>query len=142
MDNDRISRLTERQCLSLRLVYAHMSSKEIARHLGIEPGSVDQHIKSAMRILGVSNRREAAKMLADSEKDSRGVSETPADSIGMSAPTPFRGSLLPLSINGSRPTDIGWTKRLGWIAAITVGAALSFGALAAVAEAFTRLMRH
>jgi len=71
MDRDRIARLTEKQRACLRLVYAHMSSKEIAPKLGVEPGTVDQYVKAAMRILGVSDRRAAAKMLAEHEAGAR-----------------------------------------------------------------------
>jgi DNA-binding CsgD family transcriptional regulator len=67
MDPDRIARLTEMQRKCLRLVYAHLSSKEIAPRLGVEPGTVDQYIKAAMRTLGVSDRRAAARMLAEHE---------------------------------------------------------------------------
>lgn len=67
MDPERIARLTEKQRECLRLVYAHLSSKEIAPRLGVEPGTVDQYIKAAMRALGVSDRRAAAKLLAEHE---------------------------------------------------------------------------
>jgi DNA-binding CsgD family transcriptional regulator len=67
MDRKRIARLTEHQRTCLRFVYAHMTSKEIAPLMGIEPGSVDQHIKAAMRILGVDGRRTAARILAEHE---------------------------------------------------------------------------
>ena len=67
MDPERIARQTEMQRNCLRLVYAHLSSKEIAPRLGVEPGTVDQYIKAAMRILGVSDRRAAARMLAEHE---------------------------------------------------------------------------
>jgi DNA-binding CsgD family transcriptional regulator len=67
MNEKRLARLTDKQRECLRLVYAHMSSKEIAPLLGVEPGTVDQYIKAAMRILGVSDRRAAAKMLAEQE---------------------------------------------------------------------------
>lgn len=67
MDPDRIARLTDTQRKCLRLVYAHLSSKEIAPRLGVEPGTVDQYIKAAMRTLGVSDRRAAARILAEHE---------------------------------------------------------------------------
>jgi len=67
MDRNRIDRLTEQQRNCLRHVYAHRTSKEIAPLLGIEPGSVDQHIKAAMRILDVPDRRTAARVLAQHE---------------------------------------------------------------------------
>ena len=67
MDRKRIARLTEQQRTCLRFVYAHMTSKEIAPLMGIEPGSVDQHIKAAMRTLGVGDRRTAARIHAEEE---------------------------------------------------------------------------
>lgn len=67
MDPKRIARLTEQQRACLRYVYAHLTSKEIAPILGIAPGSVDQHIKAAMRILDVEDRRTAARILAEYE---------------------------------------------------------------------------
>ena len=67
MDGERIGRLTEQQRVCLRLVYSHLTSKEIAPRLGIAPNSVDQHIKAAMRTLGVSDRRAAAFILAQYE---------------------------------------------------------------------------
>lgn len=67
MDRKRIARLTEQQRTCLRFVYRHMTSKEIAPLMGIEPGSVDQHIKAAMRVLGVGDRRSAARILAEYE---------------------------------------------------------------------------
>lgn len=67
MDPNRIARLTEQQRACLRHVYAHLTSKEIAPIMGIAPGSVDQHIKAAMRILDVEDRRTAARVLADFE---------------------------------------------------------------------------
>lgn len=67
MEREPLARLTEQQRTCLRLVYAHLTSKQIAPMLGIEPGSVDQHIKAAMRILGVADRRTAARMLAEHE---------------------------------------------------------------------------
>jgi len=67
MDEQRLNRLTDKQRDCLRLVYVHLSSKEIAPRLGVEPGTVDQYIKAAMRTLGVSERRHAAQMLAEHE---------------------------------------------------------------------------
>ncbi len=68
MDEKRLARLTEQQRICLRHVYAHRTSKEIAPLLGIEPNTVDQHIKAAMRILDVTDRRTAACMLAEYEQ--------------------------------------------------------------------------
>jgi DNA-binding CsgD family transcriptional regulator len=73
MGLDRLIRLTEQQRICLRHVYAHKTSKEIAPLMGIEPGSVDQHIKAAMKTLGVPDRRSAARLLAQHE----GLPEAP-----------------------------------------------------------------
>lgn len=66
-DLDRLARLTEGQKECLRLVYRHMSSKDIARELGISPHSVDARLRSAIRTLGVANRTDAALRLAAHE---------------------------------------------------------------------------
>ena len=146
MNVERIARLTEQQRVCLRLVCAQMTSKEIARLLGIEPGSVDQHIKAAMRILGVGDRRTAARMLADYEKD--GEIAAPAglrmqdEQMAYQVMRSRQEPLLPLPWEGLRPTNVGWRKRLAWIAALTIGGAVAFGALIAAAETVSRLLRR
>ena len=62
-----MARLTERERTFLRLVASNMSSKEIAQQFGIEPGTVDKALKSAMAKLGTSSRRAAARMLVQDE---------------------------------------------------------------------------
>jgi DNA-binding CsgD family transcriptional regulator len=143
MDADRLSRLTDKQRVCLRLVYAHMSSKEIAQQLGVEPGTVDQYIKAAIRILGVGDRRAAAKLLAEYEGGGAAHvglrlqdEQTPFD-----AEPPRRDPVLPLPLEGLRPTYVGWGRRLLWILLIAIGIALAFLILIAAAEAFTRLIQ-
>lgn len=63
----RLSKLTEGQKACLRLVYRHMSSKDIARELGISPHTVDARLRAAIHSLGVANRTEAALQLAAHE---------------------------------------------------------------------------
>lgn len=67
MDRERLDRLTDAQRTCLRMVLMHMSSKDIARELGISPHTVDQRVKAAMQILGVDSRVEAARILARHE---------------------------------------------------------------------------
>jgi DNA-binding CsgD family transcriptional regulator len=90
MDWGRIERLTEQQRTCLRHVFQHLTSKEIAPLLGIEPGSVDQHIKAAMKTLGVGDRRTAARIFAEYEA---------AQEAGEGAPQapvpPVRGAFAP-----------------------------------------------
>lgn len=139
MNREGLSRLTEQQRICLRHVYAHMTSKEIAPLLGIEPNSVDQHIKMAMRTLGVGDRRAAARMLAEFEGALQPVAMREEQAAFRA--TPEREPVLPLPYDGIRPTNVGWTKRVVWIAAITVGCTISFAALIAAAEAFERFLR-
>jgi DNA-binding CsgD family transcriptional regulator len=48
---------------------------------------------------------------------------------------------LPLPIGGASPDDLGWLKRLAWIAGIAIGIALAFGGLVGGVDALTRLLR-
>ncbi len=60
-------RLSEGQKDCLRLVMLHFSSKEIARKLCVSPHTVDKRLKTAIAILGVATRVDAARILAQSE---------------------------------------------------------------------------
>ncbi|MBN9318251.1 MAG: helix-turn-helix transcriptional regulator [Caulobacterales bacterium] len=55
--------LTPRELDCLRLVALHLTSKAIAKQLGISPYTVDKHLREALQKLGVSTRREAAIVL-------------------------------------------------------------------------------
>lgn len=59
--------LTEGQRDCLRLVYQHMTSKDIARILGVSPHTVDMRLRTAMKTLQVSSRIEAARLLVADE---------------------------------------------------------------------------
>jgi DNA-binding CsgD family transcriptional regulator len=61
-----IARLTPRERECLRLA-GRMTSKDIARHLGISPHTVDERIGAAVKKLGAANRRAAARLLQDHE---------------------------------------------------------------------------
>ena len=60
--------LTEGQKACLRLVDDHLTSKEIARILGISRFTVDQRLDAARRKLKAATRKDAAKILASLEK--------------------------------------------------------------------------
>lgn len=147
MDIERLDKLTDQQRACLRMVYLHMTSKEIAPRLGIEPGSVDQHIKAAMRILGVGERRAAARMLAEYEKGQErsevaelALHEDQAD-FERAPRLPPPGLQPPLPIWGGKPSDLGPLRRLAWIFAIMLLIALSFGVFLAGLEALSRVGR-
>jgi DNA-binding CsgD family transcriptional regulator len=176
MNSDRIERLTDKQRECLRLVYAHMETKEIARTLGISPDGVTQRIKTAMRVLDVNRRRDAAQLLAEAEAiptypwrvyPPRDIASAPepatitpsieggrqyeASSVGAmrEEQTAFevatslrsRGFQLPLPIWGGRPSDLNSLRRLGWIFAVMLLIALTFGIFLTGVEALSRLGR-
>src|ERR1700744_4162884 len=60
---DPVGLLTPRERECLRLVDQHLSSKEIARELGMSKTSVDTYCDRARRKLGVPDRYEAARLL-------------------------------------------------------------------------------
>lgn len=103
MDPKRIARLTEQQRACLRHVYAHLTSKEIAPIMGIEPGSVDQHIKAAMKTLGVGDRRTAARVFAEYEarEDVARLVYPPLHTP--SPPDPY--NFVPPIVSGWQPND-------------------------------------
>ena len=59
----RVARLTQGQEDVLWLVADHHNSKEIAARLDISPHTVDQRVRQALQVLGVSRRQEAARMM-------------------------------------------------------------------------------
>lgn len=62
-----LAALTDGQRDCLRLVYQHMTSKDIARVLGVSPHTVDMRLRTAMKTLTVASRIEAARLLVQEE---------------------------------------------------------------------------
>ena len=60
-----LSKLSVAQIDTLRLVYAHKNSKEIARIMDVSSHTVDERIRVAMRKLGVDSRTKAALIVAN-----------------------------------------------------------------------------
>jgi len=65
--SDLVAQLTVGQRDCLRLVYRHMTSKDIARALDISPHTVDMRLRTAMRTLAVASRVDAARLFVESE---------------------------------------------------------------------------
>lgn len=55
--------LSERQRQCLELVGRGLSSKEIARELGVSPSTVDNHIQYALTKLGLATRKDAVRLM-------------------------------------------------------------------------------
>ena len=64
----RVERLTERQKECLALAADGLSSKEIARTLGVSPSTVDNHILQALQKLEVHSRRDAIRLLSPNRR--------------------------------------------------------------------------
>lgn len=159
MEGHRFSRLTEGQRACLKLVYQHMSSKQIARELGISKDTVDQRLDRARRLIGASTRIEAARAFAAHESEYHQMVYE-ADRIAPAAPSmeefPDRQEAQPgtpgLRIQearedyrafpsvarrglrlplawGEERNDLGTWERLGWIAIIAVAIPLLLGSL-------------
>ena len=59
-----ISLLSAAQIETLRHVFEHKNSKEIARIMDVSPHTVDERVRRVLKKLNVSNRIEAATVLA------------------------------------------------------------------------------
>ncbi|WP_339826754.1 helix-turn-helix transcriptional regulator [uncultured Parasphingorhabdus sp.] len=176
MSNSVTERLNDGQRDCLRLVLAHHNSKEIARKLGVSPHTVDQRLRTAIRILEVQSRFEAARKFAAFEADDRyqpliyqmpdvepgrkngepdsSTGRTVRDRTGSTddisnadgniaimtfGKSEFRHPRLPVPRYRGERNNLGTVERLGWILAIAIGSALSFGGLIAGLEALSRL---
>jgi len=71
MIGQQLSGLSEGQRSCLRLVARGMSSKEIARATGLSHYTVDTYIKRALPVVGASNRRDAARIVINSEQSQK-----------------------------------------------------------------------
>lgn len=99
--------LSEGQKACLRLVAQGMSSKEIAKALDLTPQTVDTYVKASMARLGASNRREAARMLAESEL---------SQNLGSPSASLANPEALP-----DHAAATGTTRRLSWVRPPPVG---------------------
>jgi DNA-binding NarL/FixJ family response regulator len=66
-DPDR-SRLSPRQIEVLDLAAQGFSNKDMARHLSLAPSTVKSHLEQAMRLLGVTNRTQAAAVWRETNR--------------------------------------------------------------------------
>lgn len=170
------SKLNEGQRQCLRLVLAHLNSKEIGRELDVSPHTVDQRLRQAMRTLSTNTRFEAARKFAEYEGasiyqpliyQSSDVENLPKSGIvgplverskrddqeveidisrvgsGASAATLEEPRVLSNRFpfpryRGEKNTLSAWEK-IGWIVAIAIGSAVSFGGILSGLEALSRL---
>jgi DNA-binding CsgD family transcriptional regulator len=94
--------LTDKQRDCLRLASQHMSSKEIARVLGISASAVEQRLKYAVRAVGARDRREAARLFSQWEQSCGEITYGPAVVEG--APSPMHPA-----VTGAQSSD-AWER--------------------------------
>ena len=140
MGNQRLGLLNERQKQCLRLFYTNLEVKEIARELGLSPHTVNEHLRDARRILGLSRSMQAARLLVESEGTNRSVSEP----IGLDRPADaadIESASLPAEPESAvrNRYNLGVLTRMGLIVAIAFVAVALAGALLVGAEAITRI---
>lgn len=61
--SERMRRLSPAQLECLQLASEHLTSKEIAKRLGISRHTVDQRLRKSIHVLQVRSRREAARLI-------------------------------------------------------------------------------
>src|SRR5687768_11889502 len=117
--------LTQGQIDCLLLVHQHLTSKEIAPRLGISPHTVDQRIRTALRILRCNRRSEAAKFVASKQAQKsffllqRDFPEPFVEHQAKLAGRRSRESIrLPFATRVHRDNDMSIPLRLTWIVAI------------------------
>jgi DNA-binding CsgD family transcriptional regulator len=128
MAYDRSPHLTERERDCLRLVARGYSSKEIAVELGISHHTVDLHLRRAIKTLGVTSRRDAARAFTSvpdgHDLPTQGLntqSEALAETEQVPAFMPPNRSDRPLTVRlpflrqGRQYNDLTPLQRLIWI---------------------------
>lgn len=110
---EKIARLSAGQRDVLELVALYMSSKQIARTLGISPNAVDTRLKRTLALLGVNTRADAARMFrAYAESEGLGQSEACGKLVAQSSdlaqlPNPFHQDGAPGEWNPSGAEQAG-----------------------------------
>jgi DNA-binding CsgD family transcriptional regulator len=120
--NSSLDRLTvqERECL--RLVAQHLSSKEIARKLGISKASVDTYCNRARAKLDAPDRRAAARIVQMAE----GITISAEPERAMPPADHVRGRFGPTL---PPMEELSWRRRIALSVVCAMVMALAFGTL-------------
>ncbi|WP_249339965.1 helix-turn-helix transcriptional regulator [Sphingopyxis sp. L1A2A] len=150
-----ISLLSVAQIETLRHVYEHKNSKQIARLMHVSPHTVDERVRRALKKLNVSNRIEASRILAVNGVFDRVTPYQPLTyqliDLGDSPPAadadPGRSSFRRLFDIGSpfptasQPANRhGLMERIIWPILIAFATILAFSALYSILVGLGRVM--
>lgn len=141
MDDERFARLSERQCIYLRLVLRHHTSHEIAFLTKASARAVDKQLGLACRIIGVSSRVEAARRFAEYEArvesfDPESATISPSRRAFWPLPWPLPSKARPINML-TRKQVMAWAM----IIAIATPAGITLAAMLIIAIALL-LGRH
>jgi DNA-binding CsgD family transcriptional regulator len=100
MARSGLAGLSPRQKECLRLTAELKSSKEIGRELSMSQKTVDTHIAAAIKALGATNRRDAARIFVQSNTDGMPDKILRQTSRLADLPT-FQSSFSPQTVGGS-----------------------------------------
>ena len=110
--------LKRNQVVCLELVAQGMSSKEIAKQLGLSPRSVDAYLTAAIAALNASNGREAARIYLSSKLSQELPSQSlllveggeTVEDVHRAGPTRLLQALFPIPLGGAENSLHGSEK--------------------------------
>lgn len=128
MNQRPIDNLSERQIKCLQLVSEGLTSKAIARELGLSPSTVDSHISAAIDRLGAKNRVHAARMLQDGlSQDQEQLQESIA--VGLSQKSDGQRPIFFVPSVGGRVNKLTKSERVFAILQVAMVAVFIFAAI-------------
>ncbi|MGA1799308.1 LuxR C-terminal-related transcriptional regulator [Sphingomonas sp. 4RDLI-65] len=141
-DVDPTVLLNDRQKQCLRLVYANLEAKEIAIELGLSPHTVNEHLRDARRILGVSRSMQAARLLNEAEDPERSVSRPFGVEVGSVAVEQEVEPEIVASeaVVGGNRYRLSALQRLGIVVGLAIGIVVLGGALVGTTDLVARLL--
>jgi DNA-binding CsgD family transcriptional regulator len=145
------TQLNPGQVQCILLVGNHLTSKEIAKRLGISRHTVDQRIRGVLRATGTTSRRQAAQLIKlqcelEAKVDDIGLTNpegtTVAEQTAPAASLPhFAFGLMPPFATRRVPSNrMGMIQRILWIVVIALGAFASTMMYVAGLESLARLI--
>jgi DNA-binding CsgD family transcriptional regulator len=162
-----LGQLTPKQVEVLELLTEHLTSKLIARRLGIHPNTIDQRIGKVRDLWGTADRADTVRRYKELQAicgkttyGSEAVDGTPADMeqvddvvlesemILAAEPTarmvdrdqdPSSSAERPFGLQGL-DVKLGKVGRLGLVLAFAMAVAITFAAMLAISDALGRLL--
>lgn len=136
----RLQLLTGGQIECLRLVDQHLTSEEIATRLGISRHTVDQRVRVALRVLGVENRWQAARLVTATMSSAHSSAAYRIPHVD-ELPGLRTDWQLPFATRGHPSNTMSVGTRLFWIGSIAISAMFAAGMYLAGLESLARMLQ-